>query len=186
VTLINRIIAQEDEFRKAVDRIKTALVAMVERMTDDKTDPNEWLRTLYTAYAGRMLSDNQRIWGTGSIFLPLSITGFAAFIAIDRPQLRHTVVLGLASSSLAWCWLFIAENHRSFQQKSEAWLVAIQETVGIQGVGGPKVRGNPLNRALTFRAAIQWMRWILVIMVTGSWFVLAALCATGRLTTICG
>jgi hypothetical protein len=172
---------RQGPFRATVDELKATLGSVVDEREKNGRDSDEWLRTLYSTYAERMRSDNERIWGTGSILLPLAAAGFAAFVAIDKPQLWHAIVLGIASSALAWCWLFIAENHRSFQQKSEAWLVAIQEVLGLIDKRGPKVPGNWLNRLLTFKGAVQWMRWVLVGVITVGWFVLAILCATGRL-----
>lgn len=174
---------REDSFQKTVRQLKTELQAGIKAMEQDSRDPDEWLRTLYSAYAERLRMDNERIWVTGAILLPLAITGFAAFVAINKPLLWHAVVLGLASSALAWFWLFIAENHRSFQRKSEAWLVAIQEVIGIKDTLSHKVTENRLNRLLTFRGAVQWTRWILVCTITVGWAVLAVLCALGLLTT---
>jgi hypothetical protein len=166
-------VGKQDYFREEVDRLrKQAIDPAVTKMRDRQEDPNDWLKILYKAFSDRMLSDNERIWRTGAILVPLSLSAFAALVSLKELQPWQVLVLGSASSALLWCWLIIAENHRAFQQKSEAWLVAIQETIGIEKSGGAKVKGNMPNRFLTFRAAVQWMRWVLAVGVTGAWIVL--------------
>ena len=173
--------AKQDLFPAAVAELVKALETFQRSSTS--TNQDEWLRSLYSSYSSRMRSDNQRIWSTGAILIPLSVAGFAAFVALDSPQVWQAIVLGSASSALAWCWLFIAENHRAFQQCSEAWLVAIETTIGINGLSSPKVKDNWANRLLTFGAAIQWMRWMLVLGVTFGWLAIVLLLNAGRLTT---
>lgn len=160
---------KRDYFREEVDRLKAEIKKMIVAFQAEGKDPTDWLKTLYNSFSNRMLSDNERIWRTGAIFVPLSLSAFAALVSMSNLDSWKVLTLGLASSALLWCWLFIAENHRAFQQKSEAWLVAIQETIGLEKVGGPKVRGNKLNQILIFGAAIQWMRWLLTIGVTAAW-----------------
>jgi hypothetical protein len=92
-------------------------------------------------------------------------SAFAALLAVEGPRLWKTVVLAAGSCDLLGLWLVIAENHRSFQQKSEAWMVAILELIGIEKVGADKIRGNTLNRMLTFKGAVQRTRWVLALLV---------------------
>lgn len=173
-----------DYFREEVERLKKDTVGpALAALRAEGKDPNDWLKTLYNAFGNRMLSDNERIWRTGAILVPLSLSAFAALVAMNSLRPWKVLVLGSASSALLWCWLIIAENHRAFQQKSEAWLLAIQETVGFERAGGPKVKGNAPNRFLIFSAAIQGMRWVLAVGVTAAWAVLWWLVASGRLTT---
>jgi hypothetical protein len=173
-----------DHFREEIERLKKGCIGpAVAKLQAEGKDPNDWLKTLYTAFLNRMLSDNERIWRTGAILVPLSLSAFAALAAMRDFASWKVLVLGSASSALLWCWLIIAENHRAFQQKSEAWLVAIQETVGFERAGGPKVQGNALNRVLIFSGAVQWMRWGLAVGVTAAWLVLWWLAASGRLTS---
>lgn len=174
----------QDHFREEVERLeKDTLGPALAGMQAHGKDPDDWLKTLYTAFANRMLSDNERIWRTGAILVPLSLSAFAALVAMNPLSPWKVAVLGAASSALLWFWLVIAENHRAFQQKSEAWLLAIQETVGFERAGGPKVRGNALNQFLIFPAAIQGMRRVLAAGVTAAWIVLWWLVASGRLPT---
>lgn len=173
---------RKDDPPETGESLKTSLEKAFGELQDQGRDPDEWLRTLYVVYAERMRADNERIWGTGSIFIPLAVAGFAAFVGIAKPQLWHVGVLGFASTALAVSWLFIAENHRAFQQNSEAWLVAIHELLGIP-YGGPKAVGNRLNRILTRRHAIQGMRWVLVCAIALGWIFLFVMFARGRVPT---
>lgn len=128
-----------------------------------------WLRTLYESYTQRFLSDSSRIWITGLIMIPLSLAAFAALPTIEKPTFIHLLVLAIASVAVMVSWLVIAENHRAFQEKSRAWIVAIEETLGLEETGGSKIRANLLNRMLTFAAAVQIMRWVLTFSVIIGW-----------------
>lgn len=173
-----------DYFRDEVERLKKAAIApAVAKLQAEGKDPSDWLKTLYTAFLNRMLSDNERIWRTGAILVPLALSAFAALVAMKDLDAWEVAVLGSASSVLLWWWLIIAENHRAFQQKSEAWLVAIQETVGFERAGGHKVRGNGLSRVVIFPGAVQLTRWGLPVVVTAAWIVLWWFVISGRLTT---
>lgn len=112
---------KRDYFREEVDRLKKeAINPGIEKIRAEGENPHDWLKTLYKSFSDRMLSDNERIWRTGAILLPLSLSTFAAVVSIKDLHTWHIVVLGFTSSALIWSWLFIAENHRAFQQKSEA------------------------------------------------------------------
>ena len=163
-----------DRFREEVDRIKEKLGEMMEAERKAKRDPNLWLRVLYSSYLSQMLSDNDNIWKTGAIFVPLSLAGFAAFVSLETPTLLQTFVLMFASFGLMVSWLIVAENHRAFQQKCNAWLVAIQEIINITGLKNVKVRGNFLNRLLTFPAAVQIVRWALTVTLLIGWLIVLA------------
>ena len=161
--------AKRDYFEEEVVKLMGIIAKMIEDQRKQGQDPNAWLQTLYQNYANRFLSDNGRIWSTGSILIPLSLAGFAAVVGLDAPRWPHVVVLMFASIALMFIWLVIAENHRAFQQKSEAWLAAIERTIKLEGVGGPKVKGNFLNRLLTGKGAVQNMLWYLFLAVVIGW-----------------
>ncbi|MDX1700213.1 MAG: hypothetical protein R3250_06310 [Melioribacteraceae bacterium] len=117
---------------EVVKEIKVELQKFMENFEGDEDNLDEWLRTLYDSFLNRMLSDNERIWKTGVLFIPLSLSAFGALIAIDNIIWWKVAVLGFASSTIIRVWNIIAENHRTFQQNSEAWLIAIQETIGLK------------------------------------------------------
>ena len=101
--------------------------------------------------------------------IPLSLAVFAALPSIQKPTTIQLGILALASISIMVSWLIIAENHRAFQEKSRAWIVAIEETLGLQKTGDSKISVNLPNRILTFRGAAQIMRWGLTFTLTIGW-----------------
>jgi hypothetical protein len=130
---------------------------------------NEWLKIVYKASFDRMLSDNERIWRTGQLFVSISLGAFAALVALKSPvKPWMVVVLGTASSSLMWTWLIVADNHRAFQQKSDAWLLAIHQVIGINDPLPAKIGGSLRTKG----DMVQKVRWALAIGVTLSWFAL--------------
>lgn len=161
---------KSDSFEEEVIKLMGIISKMVEDQRKQGRDPNDWLQTLYQNYANRFVLDNGRIWSTGSILIPLSLAGFAAVVGLSDPRWPHVVVLMFASTAIMFIWLVIAENHRAFQQKSEAWLAAIERTIKLEGVGGPKVKDNLGNRLLTGKGAVQSMRWYLFLAIVLGWF----------------
>jgi hypothetical protein len=151
------------------------LVRLLDDWTQERAkrglDSDAWLLALHEHYSEQMRADNERIWTTGSILLPLSISAFAALVSIDELTRWKAFVLACGSIALIWVWLFIAENHRAFQQKSDAWLVAIKHHIGIKDTSPIKTYGNWMNNALTFRGAIQKMRWGIAFAITLAWLI---------------
>lgn len=154
--------------------IEERLFAILQRWVQGqhRRDSDEWLRALYSAYGDRMRADNHNIWMTGSILLPLAISAFGLYASTDNMDLGRIIVLAIGSSVLIVAWLFIAENHRAFQQKSEAWMNAIQRVIDINDNTPNKAEGNRLDRLLTFQHAIQRMRWGIAVLVVMVWVVL--------------
>lgn len=123
---------EKSPFEQQVDAVSEALNAMLKAHREKGiTDSSKWLEALFKHYSDRMLSDNERIWRTGALFVPIALAAFAALTAIKLLQLWHIVALAAPSMTLMWAWIVIAENHRSFQQKSEAWLIAIQRVMDL-------------------------------------------------------
>lgn len=168
---------KHDALNEEATRLMGIIKAMVEdqRKLGDKDASIAWLQILYQNYSNRFHSDNDKIWSTGSILIPLSLAGFAAVVSVQNLGWPHVVVLASASIALMLVWLVIAENHRAFQQKSEAWLIAIERTIKLEGVGGPKVKGNFLNSLLTGKGAVQKMRWYLFVGVFLGWVIVLVL-----------
>lgn len=163
---------ENNPFDKQVDVISHVLDKMLETHRNKGiTDSREWLETLFNHYSDRMLSDNERIWRTGALFVPISLAAFAVLAGIQSLQLWHILALGASSIILMWTWIVIAENHRSFQQKSEAWLIAIQRAMDLDAPRQVKVvKAGGLERYVTRKSAVQKMRWFLLIMVVVFWF----------------
>ena len=124
-----------------------------------------WLQLMYETRWSRFQSDNERIWTTGSILIPLSAAGFAAFCAIENPTWIHVVILGVASMSLYWFWLILAANHKAFQRKSLAWIEAIELETGIIDISSPKIikKQEIWDARFTKEGAVYRWRWILFV-----------------------
>jgi hypothetical protein len=84
----------QDAFRTEVERLQAAIIDMTKEMKDE--DKSKWLQTLYTSYLNRMFSDNERIWRTGALFVPLSLSAFAAY-ANTKIQGLKLLVISIAS-----------------------------------------------------------------------------------------
>ena len=162
---------KKTEFRTAVEKLKVEIRDhMVSKLGRKNLDKDQWLRTLYDSYNKRFLSDNNRIWTTGSIMIPLSLAGFAALPTLQCPPFISLLSLALASTAVIVSWLLIAENHAAFQEKSLAWIIAIEETVGLKNTGGAKITSNLINRIFTFKAGVQFARWGITAGVIAGWF----------------
>lgn len=161
------IFGNKNEFRANVDEIKKAINR--EFKSKKGLESDEWLRTLYNNYTERFLSDNERIWTTASIMIPLAFAVFVVLPQIQKPTNWQILILAIASISIITSWLFIAENHRAFQEKNRAWIVAIEETIGITNTGPTKIPVNLFSRLVTFRGAIHLMRWGIVAIIIISW-----------------
>lgn len=128
-------------------------------ITTGGTRDDEWLRFLYDNYHKRFLSDNERIWDNGKLMIPFSLAAFGIYANIDCPSWVQLTVLGIASSALSILWLINAENHRAFQNKSIAWVMAIEKLIGLD-IRVVKISDDNLNRILSSRAAVRRsIRW---------------------------
>ena len=157
---------EEDRFEDCVQNLENKLAGALAE------NGESWLRTLYEHYTQTFLSDNARIWGTGSIMIPLALAPFVVLPTIASPTVFHLLVLAFASSSLMISWLVIAENHRAFQEKSRAWLVAIERIIGLRDTGPLKIRQRGLNSILTSTGAIQVVRWGLALPTVLAWILI--------------
>ena len=159
----------KDPFTEHVDAAHKALLKMIEHSGTLGLDPGKLLESLFKHYTDRMLSDNERIWRTGALFVPISLAAFAALTAVKCLQVWQILVLGAPSIGLMFAWIVIAENHRAFQQKSEAWLTAIQRVIGLEGPRQVKVEAGGREGLVTRKGAIQNMRWYLLYGVIAAW-----------------
>jgi hypothetical protein len=129
--------------------LRTALARDVSSGTD------EWLRCLYSTYHARFLADNDKIWGNGRVMISFSLSAFGIYAAY-RPTFFGTCVLALASVSLLLVWLVNAETHRAFQNKSLAWLLAIERVVFGDELAVPvKISDDTLNTFLSGKRGAQ-------------------------------
>jgi len=157
--------ASADNVRNRVEEIKKQLLEALATGMD-----HEWLRTLHTNYTQRFLADNANITRTGAIMIPASLAAFAVLPYVEK--VSDLLALAFASSALIALWLVIAENHRAFQNKAYAWIIAIQEILGLAGIPDAKLADNRLNRLLTRKRGVQIAWWTVALIVILSWVVI--------------
>jgi hypothetical protein len=142
----------------------------IERFVDgtkDADETKEWIKELYKSLNARFLSDNNRIWSSAAVFVPVAFAAFAALVNIKQPTWHHALVLGIASTGLLAYWASIADRHREFQDQVVDWLIAIEERAGLPEGGswkGPPVREQGMR--------VQDLRWTLVGLVFFAWLAL--------------
>lgn len=156
----------------AVDPIVEKLREQLRKLETAERD--EWLRLLYDRYTERFMKDNDRIWSTGAIMIPLSLGGFVALATIQVVTVAHVLSLALASIALMLFWEVTAENHRAFQQKSEKWIKAIEEEIGLTDTGGPKADAHRIAKL-----RVQAVRWYLFGFTVLCWLIVGFLFALG-------
>lgn len=177
---------QDSPFIKQVNENYEVLKSMIKtRTAKGEKDPEKWLEILFKHYSDRMLTDNERIWRTGALFVPVSLAAFAALSSIKCLHFWHIILLAVPSSLLMWAWIVIAENHRAFQQKSEAWLIAIQKLIDLDAPVAVKVIAGGLEGRVTKKGAVQRMRWTLLFMVIISWIIIIICFIVGLLPSNC-
>ncbi len=72
---------------------KAQIDTLAARQEADGLKSEEWMKLLYSSYLQRMLSDNERIWRTGAIFVPLSLSALAALVTIKDLTIWRILVL---------------------------------------------------------------------------------------------
>lgn len=128
----------------------------------------DWLKTLYLRYAEKFARDNERIWTTAAIFIPLSLSGLAF---LKDASFIRIVLLAIGSIKLMEFWVNIAENHRAFQNKSQAILKAVEEryALNFNRIGGTDYfEKMDCHRFITMN--IQDKRWHMLYYVRRIWW----------------
>ncbi|WP_456506294.1 hypothetical protein [Arthrobacter sp. UYCu723] len=117
----------------------------------------EELWHIYSAKSQLFLSDNNRIWTTGAIIIPLAFGAVAALWTIKDVTSAQRVGSGLAGFGLLLFWNFFADRQRILQKRSEAWLKAIDS-----------IHGGPFDDSADGRtswwSSIRGMRWLFAIL----------------------
>lgn len=144
-------------------KAKTAFYELIQSVNESA--PN-LITEVYKGRVARFLSDNTRIWTSGSLFVPISLAAFVALPQIEELQTRHFLFLGGASTALIWFWLAVAESHRAFQAWSIEWMNDIEGALGLRpedGSGLPKLGRAAKNhyartarRAMAILVPILW------------------------------
>ncbi len=169
----------ENSFDATVEYLVKCLQKMSQTQIEKGDDPDIWLEILYQHYSERFTEDNNKIWTTASILIPISLAGFGAVATINQPSITQVVILMFASIALFTIWLVIAENHRAFQQKNQAWVVAIERIIGVEDRTGAKILTNFLNKLLTKKFGVQTAYWILYLGILICWVIILILTILG-------
>jgi|GEM_PF-4250374 len=157
---------RSSEYTAFVDSLTEQLKSGLAAQTTDKTDAkhNMWLQVIYEQRTQRFINDNNKIWTTGSIFIPLSLAGLAGFKDLTPASIT---LLGVGSVLLMFFWVLIADNHRAFQTKSHAITEAIEAHIGID-CGHAKLGKPTYLKKLHFLSA-PYARYSMLLAVLAVW-----------------
>lgn len=165
---------------RRIGRSKAAEVAreVVARELGSLTVETLW--RLHSSYVQRYLADNERIWSTASLLVPLALAAFPLLVTLDEPSWRQSVVFGAASISVMYLWLAIANAHKAYQNRSYHVIRAIESLL----IGGAKE--TTIRTALNIASpdpivTASGARWGLMIGTVGGWAVLTILLYRGLL-----
>jgi hypothetical protein len=132
---------------------------------------DEWARHLHASYLNRFISDNNRIWSTASIFIPLSLAAFPALFSLKSPTVPDAIVLAAVSTILLFFWFAVAERHRTFQDHYIRTVIAIEKKVaGGTGFEDILARAHVVPRGRKW-LGVRRLRILLLFAVGGGWIV---------------
>lgn len=135
------------------------------RSTLERQDPKVLL-ALLSQYSERWHHNSTQIWSTGSIFVPLSLSG----IALGFDDRYRTVAVALFSIVLIWIWYFISERLRRIIDRN--WQVyATIETVLLK-LDPPRLNYGldeliPRQRQREFH--LRRVRFFIPVVITIAW-----------------
>jgi hypothetical protein len=138
------------------------------RVIEEKAVSDEWLLRLHESYTERFLADNERIWSTASLFIPLSLATFPAYFALDERTLQLAGTFGAVSVALVTFWYLIAEKHKTFQNRSYDVVRAI-ETIIIGRNEMDEIRAAVLRHAPDAGPSVHTTRLTLVMSIWVGW-----------------
>jgi hypothetical protein len=126
----------------------------------------ELVMMLYTQYSAKFINDNNKIWATGTIFIPLSLAGL---LYLKDMTLYNTCLLGIGSFALMLLWVLVEESHRAFQNKSQAVTEAIERHIGLdfKRFSGPKL--NYPQWLDWYFCKVRSLRWLMLVAVFSFW-----------------
>ena len=122
---------------------------------------DDWLKEIYKHYQARFLSDNNRIWTTAAIFIPLSLAPFVVLIRENEFTLIQLIVIATISSLFLVAWLAIAESHKQYQEKSMLILRAIERKKGLM-VQNNRTRRLGAKHSRWLLASGIWLSWLAI------------------------
>lgn len=161
---------QSEELRQAIEAIKGALQQSLVHISDP-SEQGEWMRLLYEQRSGRFSADNQTIWQTGGIMVPVALAAFAVPAQAEITSGWVLVILAAASIALMLLWAWVSETHRAFQNKSMAVMIAIeQEIAHYFDPIGYKIIDLPRNlRFIVGPKSGQAAIWLFTVLVFIGW-----------------
>lgn len=117
----------------------------------------EDLRNIYTVKSQIFLSDNNRIWTTAAIVIPLAFGAAAALEANKDATSGQRLVAGIVGFFLLALWNVFADRHKVLQDRSQSWLSSIEKLYGCprESLGGTASGGWK---------SIRVYRWLLVVL----------------------
>ena len=78
---------EPNEFEKAIDELEQIITdALAENESRE-----DWKQSLYQNYTNRFLSDNNRIWVTGGIFIPVALAAFVVPVRVPCAPVLEVV-----------------------------------------------------------------------------------------------
>ena len=135
-----------------------------------RAQDSEWLRILYGRFRADSQSNNDRVYTASRMYLPLSLAPLAALVAgVDDPNLWHVLFLGATSVGLMAMNVFTTDRERSSRQQYIAWMVAIQEEIGLDTSRIPSgVRSVKLATLSRSALALLLVAWIVLAFAVGT------------------
>ena len=147
------------------EEARSTIIRVIEQMAAS----DDWLLRLHESYAERFLADNERIWSTASLFIPLSLATFPAYFALDERTWQLASTFGAVSVALVTFWYLIAEKHKTFQNRSYDVVRAIETVIiGTKGMG--EIRDAVVRHAPDAGPSAHTTRLTLVVSIWVGWF----------------
>jgi hypothetical protein len=116
--------------RARVESESAAIAARLRHAIESSQLTRDGLWNIYSTKSQLFLSDNNRIWTTGAIIIPLAFGTVAALAAMKDVTSAQRLFAGLVGLALLLLWNLFADRHRTLQERSEAWLRAIESVNG--------------------------------------------------------
>jgi hypothetical protein len=164
-----------DDYREAVVTALRGEYGDVQNLTSQNLGI---VQALYLRYFERFTNDNNRIWSTGNIFIPLSLAGLTS---LKDATTMFTLVLAIGSITLMWFWLLIAENHRAFQNRAQTTMEGIEAYLGFYMDVPPKLAAHKIlkiklqGKSIFTAQNIRWQMFFSVFCIWGLALVYKAL-----------
>lgn len=131
----------------------------------EKPETSGWIETIYKSRSDRLISENDKIWTTGRIFIPISVGVFGVYATIDTPKLSQVSILATISISLLLIWQAISFVHKKFQTTHSDWLERIEKVVWLET---PKKKETFLERIIK----LGRIRGLLIITIIIIWSII--------------